>query len=271
MELFTPKHGLALIAWMVGAILFSVVVTLALMQTPQRYRRYLVFGITFLGGLFFVVEFFWPTHLQGPKGAQHAGNFLTPFIEPFGNVSPVLVGWAVGLGLVNLCQIHFKRVVRGGADMLNSSAFFASLIIMFVVNVLQQPHQNLININENKLLYDGALQSLDATMFSLIAFYIVSAAYRAFRARSAEATLLLITAVVVMLGQISLGQFVTHSLPDAGFVSSFRLENIRNWLLVVPNTAAVRAIAFGVGIGNLAVALRVWLGLERGSYFDGQV
>src|SRR5262249_20124964 len=121
--------------------------------------------------------------------------------------------------------------------------------------------------------FEGALQSLDATMFSIIAFYIVSAAYRAFRVRSAEATMLLITAVIVMLGQTAIGQWLTHWIPYDGFwlklpMRNLHIEAVRDWMLTLANTAAVRAIAFGLGIGGLAVALRIWLGLERGSYFD---
>ena len=110
-------------------------------------------------------------------------------------------------------------------------------------------------------------------MFSIIAFYIVSAAYRAFRVRSVEATMLLVTAVIVMLGQISIGQLLTAWIPDnamGGLGHDLHIEVIRNWILTKANAPATRAIAFGLGIGSLAVALRIWLGLERGSYFEGQ-
>jgi len=50
-----------------------------------------------------------------------------------------------------------------------------------------------------------------------------------------------------------------------------RLEVIKEWLLTVLNAAALRAIAFGLGIGSLAISLRIWLSLERGAYFEKEI
>ncbi len=50
-------------------------------------------------------------------------------------------------------------------------------------------------------LFNNAFMPLSATMFSLLAFFIASAAYRAFIIRSFESNLLMITAVIVMLGR----------------------------------------------------------------------
>jgi hypothetical protein len=108
-------------------------------------------------------------------------------------------------------------------------------------------------------------------MFSLIAFYIVSAAYRAFRIKSLEAGLMMAAAAIIMLALVPAGTAITNWLPETGFLSIFRIERIGYWLLIGPNMAAQRAIGFGVAVGGLAMGLRIWLSLERGSFFDRQL
>lgn len=93
-----------------------------------------------------------------------------------------------------------------------------------------------------------------ATMFALLAFFIASAAYRAFRARNLMATLLLVAALIVML------RFNPYlPLAETGFYSK-----ASNWLMNVPNLAAQRAIVIGIGLGSAATAIKVMLGIERG-------
>jgi hypothetical protein len=115
------------------------------------------------------------------------------------------------------------------------------------------------------------LNALDGTMFSIIAFYIASAAYRAFRVRNAEASLLMGAAFIVMLGQVYAGQWLTHWLPTDGFLANLRVETMSDWLLTRVNAPAIRAVGFGLGVGLVATALRIWLSLERGSYFDKEM
>jgi hypothetical protein len=94
-------------------------------------------------------------------------------------------------------------------------------------------------------------------MFSILAFFIASAAYRAFRARSREASVLLAAAVVVMMGRVPLGQFLLPWTWD-----------VTQWLLNVLNSAVRRAILIGVSMGAVALSLKIILGIER-SYLGG--
>ena len=270
----TPVNGYAWYGRVAVGLLLSLIVMGLLVVVPKKMRRPMILGVTFLGGLFFFLEFFWSVHpMPAPDNPDAVGNFLTPYIVPFGNIAQIVGSFAVGMGVINLFQIHGRRLTRLAPGWINSLAFFIALFSIMIVHILATAHPNSINQNLDKLLVVGALQSLDATMFSIIAFYIVSAAYRAFRVRSFEATMLLITAVVVMLGQISVGQLLTSKIPDAAFGGwghSLHIEVIRDWIMTKANAPATRAISFGLGIGSLAVAMRIWLGLERGSYFEGQ-
>lgn len=260
-----PNIGMLLLG-----VVLSIVTIGVLTLVPQRFRRSIIRLFTLLGGLYAALEFFLPVHAQATLDDPDAvGNFLTPSVVPFGNFNNIIIAWTVGLGVINLCQVHGKRVMRGGSNSFNSMAFFFCLISMFCLGILAKIHPNAINKNLNDILFTGGLVSLDATMFSIVAFYIVSAAYRAFRIRSVEATVLLATAIIVMLGQIGLGEMLTSWIPaKGGWLHNLRIEELRLWILTIPNTAVTRAIGFGLGVGGLAIALRIWLGLERGSYFD---
>ena len=99
--------------------------------------------------------------------------------------------------------------------------------------------------------FDYIMIPLQATMFALLAFFITSASYRAFRARNLLATLLLISALIVML-RFTPGPWGEY------------LAKTSSWVMNVPNLAAQRAIVIGIGLGIVATALKVILGIERG-------
>jgi len=116
-------------------------------------------------------------------------------------------------------------------------------------------------------LYDNVQVPMDATMFSLLAFFIASAAFRAFRARAFEATLLLIAAMIVMIGNVPVGDLIWNTV-----MSWTPWEDgaswIRQWILDVPNGAARRGIILGVSLGVISQSIRIILGIER-SYLGG--
>ena len=79
---------------------------------------------------------------------------------------------------------------------------------------------------------------------------MVTAAYRLFRLRNLESALMLIVAVVVLIGQVSVG--LLPVVPE-----------LKNWILAVPAMAGVRGILLGVALGAVLTAIRLLLGVER--------
>jgi hypothetical protein len=123
----------------------------------------------------------------------------------------------------------------------------------------------------NDILFQGLLVPLQSATFSLLAFYIASASYRAFRVKSAEASLMMVAAFVVMLGQVPIGMWLTHGIPLTSPWAVLRVEHVSSWVLTWVSMPALRAIGFGIAVGALAMALRIWLSLERGSFFEKEL
>jgi hypothetical protein len=204
-------------------------------------RREVPLVIVFLFGLFMIVQFFIPH------------KSFAYLYQEFNNWTIIIGIFTMVVGIGSLITVHYNRIRFKKSGWGYSIVTIISLFGMSLVG--------LIGGTENELflnLYRFGLSPVTATMFSLLAYFIASAAYRAFRARTILATLLLISAVVVMLGRVPIGQIITSWLPDW-----LQLQNIANFLLETPNVAAKRAIYIGVGLGVAAVSLKIILGIER--------
>ena len=112
-------------------------------------------------------------------------------------------------------------------------------------------------------MYEYVYKPLQSTMFAMLAFYVASAAFRAFRARNAESVMLLGTAFIILLGRTAAGAILTSQLPETGLWSFFRIENLADWIMLTFNTAGNRAIMIGIALGIVATSLKVLLGIDR--------
>jgi len=174
--------------------------------------------------------------------------------------SRIIGGVAALLGTYSLVHLHRARIRRRQEGWGYSIFFFVGLVLMLAAGAYNGGMWFLSRQVEQSVydkLYDALYVSAGATMFSLLGFYIASAAVRTFRARSFEATLLLVAALIVMVGQVPVGNLISGYFPA-----------VSNWLMGVPNVAAKRAIMLGVSLGALATSVRIIFGLER-SYLGG--
>lgn len=253
-----------------GALVISVLILIVLHSSPVYVRRWVIVGVTFLVALYVPLEFYIPRH-----------NFLTVWRDPIGDLMRVLSGFTIGLGIINLVIVHGRHIIQRTANLPFSLAFFVGFISMTVVGFLNRykpdfwaqkpgPGELAFWTAAQKVFFEGLLLPLTSTVFSLLAFFIVSAAYRAFRIRTLEAGLLMAAAIIVMLANVPVGTWLTSWLPSEGWIKWLRLENAALWLTVQINTPAMRGILFGAAVGSLGAALRIWLSLEKSLTFGGQ-
>ena len=115
--------------------------------------------------------------------------------------------------------------------------------------------------------YDAMFTPLQSTMFSILAFFVASASYRAFRARNVEASLLLGAALIILLGRTFVGAALTAWLPES--LEFLSIPSLSNWIMSVVNLAGQRAIMIGIALGIISTSLKIILGVER-SYLGGR-
>jgi len=193
--------------------------------------------LTFLVGTTLIALFFIPHHQ-----AQAVNAKLLEW-------ATVVYAFALILGSISLWNTHARKIRQKSDGWPYSIVTLVALVVVTALGVGQGVGEGTVVSR----IYNMVNSPLASTMFALLAFFIASAAFRAFRARNVEATLLLVTAVLMMIGRVSLGEFIWKGFP--GFTE---------WLLDVPNLAAKRAIAIGVGLGAVSIALKIILGIERG-------
>lgn len=179
-------------------------------------------------------------------------------------VNWTLIIWpfATVLAVATLVQTHWTRIQRRAEHWQYSFVVFAGIIVMAGIGVpfgMKHP--------VFEWLFNNVQVPMGATMFSLLAFFIAPAAFRAFRARTFEATLLLITAVIVMLGNVPVGDLVWNEMMSWTPWSD-GASNARQWILDNPNLSARRGILLGISLGAISQSIRLILGIER-SYIAG--
>jgi len=168
------------------------------------------------------------------------------------NWAVIISAFALGLGAFGLARNHTARVVQKKPDSFNSVLLLATLAVTTVSGVISRTDKTFLFIFEN------AITPLGSAFYAMVAFFVASSAYRAFRARSVEAVMFLLAGTIVMLGRAPIGEMIWKQFPV-----------ITEWIMKYPNLAGMRGFQIGVAVGVIGVGLRVLLGIDR-SYLGGE-
>jgi hypothetical protein len=199
-------------------------------------KRALPLAICFIIGVVMAVQFFVP-HPAGRRVYESVLDWMQ-----------IVSVFALAVGVVGLGRLHWRKVIVRQSGWRYSVGTLAGLAAMGILGVVG----GIEGGTPYAWVFRYVQAPMQSTMMSLLAFFVVSAAYRGFRVRTKEAGILLAAAIVVMLGRVPVGGAIHSAIPAAS-----------DWILSVPNTAAMRGIAIGIGLGAISTSLRVIFGIER--------
>ena len=204
---------------------------MSILRSRELPRAIMVFSILILlGAYFFDISIL-----------QESGSY----VRLTGNV---IAGMASFVGLINITIVLLRRI----QSRREGHWYFAiwGLIVAYVTIIFGIYYGPLSNA------YIYFYQNIQAPLYSattgLLVFFITTATYRSFKVRNVETALLVISGVLVLLGNAPVGEMISPMFPA-----------ISNWILDVPNGAASRGMTIGAGIGIIAIGIRNMLGKEN--------
>lgn len=179
------------------------------------------------------------------------------------------------LGMVSVVHNHARKIQTRTSGWGYSAVLFVALVVTVALGAAcggktEPPPGEPAPIYGTAFgwIYKNGLTALSTTMFATLAFYVASAAFRAFRIKNFGAFLLLFFAVVLLLGKAALGVWIWDSTIGA-LHSALRMDAIVEWIMSTLNMSARRAILMGIALGMIAVSLKIILGIER-TYLGGR-
>ena len=128
----------------------------------------------------------------------------------------ILASYAIFLGGFNLFKIQLQKIIRKENGWQYSIFAIAGLTFAIIAGFLYKGNPEVAwgtHVTAKgtlfKWMFTYMVAPMQATMFALLAFFVASASYRAFRIRNFEATLLLSSGIIIMIGRVHLGSNIS--------------------------------------------------------------
>ncbi|MBA3530551.1 MAG: hypothetical protein H0T73_01330 [Ardenticatenales bacterium] len=151
----------------------------------------------------------------------------------------IVSAFALLLGVLNVLLVHIRKVREQEEGWPYSVVLIGTTIALIIIGVPSGPEG--ISWAATRILFP-----LQSAFFSLLAFFLLTVAYRAMRVNSVESLLLVGSATLVILGATPVGALISPLLVD-----------IRAMLLAVPATAGTRGLLLGIALGTIVTGVRL--------------
>lgn len=216
----------------------------------QIIKKYIPLAIVTIVGLCTLATYYVPAKIS------------SSYLSTLNQWEVIVSGFAFLLGLISLMLNHSRKIIKH-ADGWGYSIFvfigFLAVVIPGIISGGMQSNNG--HITPLGWVFRYMYNPLASTMFAILAFYIVSAAFRSFRIKSIQALVLSIAAFTLILGNVPLGQMLWDKL--FGWLGICHIGEITQWIMQVPSVAAKRGIMIGITIGAVVTSLKIIFGIER--------
>lgn len=216
-------------------------------------KRQVPITLAILASLYPVIAFYFPA-----EGINRFNQSLDEWMV-------IIASFALALGVVSMVMVNLHKVRRHQKGWIFGLITLAAFALMASFGLLGGQGSRELADGTTRLepftwVFQFMYSPLQSTMFSLLAFYVASASYRAFRVRNVEATLLLVGALIIMLGRVPLG---AHLLPGIESLRIPGVADVAEWIMKYPNAAGQRGVIIGAALGAASMSIRVMVGIER--------
>ena len=192
-------------------------------------------GVLVLAGYFFAQK------------ADGQVSLLTDIHLTLLNWAIILAGFAIIIGILNLFQVHLKKIQNKQKGSAYSLLLIISLVFMFLFGLIR-PGQMGVVFNTIQL-------PVEASLMALLAVTLTYASIRLLRHRlNLLSVIFLVTSLLMLLG--------TAPLPLLGDIPGIS-DWVRPFIAQVIAVAGARGILLGVALGTLTTGLRIIFGADH--------
>jgi len=163
------------------------------------------------------------------------------------NWAIILAGFAIFIGIVNLFQVHFKKIRAKQKGLIYSLILVISLVVTFLFG--------LVNPSQVYIIFTTVQLPVEASLMALLAVTLTYAGIRLLRHRFNLLSIVFLVAALLIL-------FGTAPLPFLGNIPGLS-DLVRPFIAQVLAASGARGLLLGVALGTLTTGLRILFGADR--------
>lgn len=160
----------------------------------------------------------------------------------------ILSAIALAVGVINLFNVHVKKVKSGGEQGVFSAVLIVSLALTFGAVVFFG-----LTSDISLWIFNSFLRPVESSLVAILAIVLLFVLVRLFYRKVSVINAIFVLTVFFVLAATVIAAWI--EIPEVGL--------LRDWVTQIWSLAGMRAILLGVSLGAIATGLRVLVGADR--------